>query len=68
MEVLKKEIQYLKFIKVNGIETEKAWAPVNAANLHLVHGARWNWLGGTNPPRKKMTNQRSKPLKRSQAP
>jgi hypothetical protein len=51
MEVLKKEIQYLKFIKVNGIETEKAWAPVNAANLHLVHGARWNWLGGTNPPK-----------------
>ena len=50
MEFLK--IQYLKFIKVSGIETETAWAPVNAANLHLAHGARWNWLGGTNPPRR----------------
>ena len=51
MELLK--IEYVKFVKVSGIETETAWAPVNAANLHLAHGARWNWLGGTNPPKKR---------------
>ena len=51
MELLR--IEYVKFVKVSGIETETAWAPVNAANLHLAHGARWNWLGGTNLPKKK---------------
>ena len=68
MELLK--IEYIKFVKASGIETGTAWAPVNAANLHLAHGARWNWLGGTNPPKKKekLANQRRKPLKRSQAP
>ena len=42
-----KKIQYIKFIKVNCIETETVWAPVNTANLHPstwgpVELARWN--------------------------
>ena len=67
MELLK--IQYLKFIKASSIETETAWAPVNAAFTPSTRGpmdlARWS-----QPTEKeeKMTNQRRKPLKRSQAP
>ena len=48
----------VKFLKVNCVETEKAWTPVNAANLQLAHGARWNWLGGTDPPNQKRENDK----------
>ena len=52
MEFAENSKTTLNCATVNSNETEKGWATVNAANLHLVHWARWSWQGGTYPPEK----------------